>query len=337
MRMDCYLDLQSAARGVAGRPRAATALGVFDGLHRGHQRLLAELRSWASASGWEPAVCTFDRHPQEVLTGSGPRRILSLEHRLVLLARAGIARVLVLPFDRALSLWSPQRFVEEILVRALGSAGLLMGFDTAFGKDRAGTFERLAPQGAALGIELRKAGVELLGGERVSSTEVRRAIEVGDLARLESLLGRPFALLGRVMHGDGRGARLGFPTANLDVGGAALPPRGVYFGRARLIPEVAQEGLSPGCEIDPLEGSEDVGAVVNIGVRPTFTPAGPSSVEVVEAHLVDWSGDLYERRVELVLERRHREEQRFPSVKALVEAIQEDLGTFRAQRSATLR
>jgi riboflavin kinase/FMN adenylyltransferase len=301
--------------GARARParRRAAALGFFDGLHVGHQRLLAELRGWAGELGLEPAVVTFERHPQEVLSESPPPAILSLEHRLLLLERAGVSAALVLAFDRDMARWTPEELVRRVFVEALGARHVLMGFDSAFGHRRLGTWEYLALRAAALGIELRQAGIERLGGERVSSTLVRQAVLAGDLPRLEALLGRRFALLGRVVRGDGRGRTIGFPTANLDVEGAALLPAGVYFARA-------------------LHRGRELAAVVNIGRRPTVAREEgrekgreESAAAVVEAHLLDFEGDLYGERLELELLARRRDERKFASVEDLARAIRADV------------
>ncbi len=326
--MKVFRDLASASVEACPRaPRVAT-VGFFDGLHIGHHRLLGDLKAWAAATGSEPAVVTFDRHPQEVLTGRGPIRILSLEHRLLLLAREGIAAALVLSFDRALSQWSAEEFVSRVVVDALGGRRLLMGFDSTFGRGKKGTFEHLSAKAGSLRIEVRQAGAERLDGERVSSTLVREAIQAGDLARLERLLGRRFSLVGRVLRGDGRGRTIGVPTANLDVLGSALPPSGVYFA------EVSRLGGSLEAALDAGKGARArpdaaLEAVVNIGKRPTFKDPSIAR-DTVEAHLVDWSGDLYGEILEVHLLRWHREERRFRDAEALVKQIRADVQAFKA-------
>ena len=310
-----FTDLASAA---ARRDRAVervTAVGYFDGLHIGHQRLLAELEGWAGRVGAEPAIVTFDRHPQEVISGSAPLRILSVEHKLLLLERHGIRATLVLPFTRELSTWSPEEFVTRVIRDAMGARRLLMGFDSAFGSRRRGTFEYLSPRAGSLGIEVRQAGIESLDGERVSSTLVRTALRAADLPALERLLGRRFSLLGRVVRGDGRGRSIGYPTANLDSMGAAAPPPGVYFAEVEPI----------GWESPPGEASR-WGGLVNIGRRPTFGDDGASTVEV---HLLGLDRDLYGLLLEVHFLERHRDEKKFPSAGALVEQIKADEAEFR--------
>ena len=310
------------------RRRVAT-VGFFDGLHIGHQKILTELNSWAQERGAEPVVVTFDRHPQEVISGQAPMRILSLDHRLLLLARAGVACTLVLDFDPALSRLSADEFVRRVFRDRLGAGGLLMGFDGAFGHKKQGTFEYVSRQAKSLGIVVRKAGVESLRGERVSSTLVREAIRSGDLGRLEGLLGRPFSVLGRVRKGEGRGRTLGFPTANIDTGDEALPPRGVYFAESERLGLSFVECLKTAKT--SVSSSDRLGSVVNIGRCPTFN-AESTARSLVEAHLLDWEGGLYDEYLEVHLLARHRDEKKFPSPAALVEQIHEDVEQFEGWR-----
>lgn len=325
--MKCYRDLASAVEETSPTRRRAAAIGFFDGLHVGHQGLLRELGAWARELEAEPAVVTFDRHPQEVFTGAGPIRILSLEHRLLLLARHGISAALVLHFDLELAALTAEEFVRRVLVEGLRASALLMGFDSAFGQGRKGTFERLLPRAGSLGIALRRAGVEILDGERVSSTLVREAVLAGNLHHLERLLGRRFSLLGRVRTGDGRGRTIGFPTANLDVLGSALPPRGVYFAQVELLGNSFEEILDRARPAEPRPG---LTAVVNVGMRPTFKDPAAGAVETVEAHILDWSGSLLGDHLEVSFLKRHRDEMKFPSAAALVEQIRADIEACRS-------
>ena len=308
-----YCDLAEASACRDRTEGCRVAVGYFDGLHIGHQHLIRELRDWAHSpearsNDRSAAIVTFDRHPLEVLQRVTPLRILSREHRFQLLERHGIDAVLELPFTAELASWSADEFVQRVLRDALGAQGLLMGFDGAFGRGREGTYEALNARRASLGLEVRRGAVERLGSERVSSTLVRRAIVEGDLPRLHELLGRSFSLLGVVVRGDGRGRELGIPTANLNIEGAAALPSGVYFAYAHVAERVH-------------------GALVNIGVRPTF--AGSSSAGlVIEAHLLEFDDDLYDERVELEFVKRHRGERRFPSSEALKAQIHADREAF---------
>jgi riboflavin kinase/FMN adenylyltransferase len=308
------------------RGPAAATVGFFDGLHRGHQRILAELSGWAREGGGAPAIITFDRHPQEVLRHRPPVIITPLEHRLVLLARSGVELALVLKFDLEIASWSPEEFIRRVLVEALGARRLLLGFDSALGKNRRGTFEYLKAREEELGISVRRAEPLLLDGQRVSSTLVREAALAGDLRRLEGLLGRPFSILGMVTRGAGRGRGLGFPTANLALAGQALPPPGVYFADAEPLDLPAEPG--PLVRIDPGPGRR-IPSVVNLGRRPTF---GGDAELFLEAHLLDFEGDLYGRSLELHFLERRRDEMRFGSVKELVAQIRRDVEARRDYR-----
>ncbi|MCZ6793092.1 MAG: riboflavin biosynthesis protein RibF [Planctomycetota bacterium] len=326
-----YFDVAQASRDRRPGQRGVATVGLFDGVHRGHVDVLRELESWASSVGAEPVVVTFDRRPQAVLEGRAHAPVISLDHRLLLLERHGVAATLVLHFDRELASWPPERFVEEILRDALGARHLLLGFDSAFGRDRQGTYEYLAARRDELGLELRRCGARNVLGERVSSTCVRDALRAGDLERVGVLLGRRYSLLGRVVHGDHRGKSIGFPTANLDLGDAAVLPRGVYFADAVLLgPSLEASPQTPGTE------GRGLPAVVNVGRRPTFTGdeteagAFDPRKDKVEAHILDFEGNLYGQYLEVFVDRKLRDEVRFDSAESLVRQIRSDVQARRA-------
>ncbi len=210
--MRVYRSLSEAESNPAG-DRPVVSVGFFDGLHRGHQLLLDDLLEWASDVDGAPVVLTFDTHPQLVVRGSAPPVVLSLDHRLLLLERSGVAAALVLPFDETTSQWSPEEFVERVIVRALHSRRLLLGFDSTVGHRRLGTYEYLAERSSSTGVEVRQSEAFFLDGERISSTLVRLAVTRGDLERVEALTGRPYAVLGEVVH------------ATTAAGRSASPPR----------------------------------------------------------------------------------------------------------------
>ncbi len=281
-------------------------VGVFDGVHLGHFQVIRELVRHARRLEVPPTVVTFDGHPKNLLVGRAPATITSLAHRLLLFERIGVRTTLVLQFTPGLREMDARGFFQEVLVEGLGARGLVLGFDSKFGKDRSGTFQSLGPLARRLGIFLEQVPPLRLGGRAVSSTAVREAVHLGELDRAGRMLGRPVSLLGTVVRGDGRGAALGFPTANLDPHHELRPPDGVYAVLVR------REG----------EGRALLPGVANLGARPTFGGAGTS----VEIHLLDFEGDLYGEVLEVFFLRRLREEIRFRNPEELAVRIAQDVG-----------
>ena len=281
-------------------------LGVFDGVHRGHRKVLARARELATSLGGEVVVVTFHQHPRAVTVGVAPPLITSLEHRLVLLEREGVDATVVLHFDEALREMSAERFVDEFLVARIGTRSLVLGHDSHFGKDRRGDAalarRLLEPHGVP--VECIDA-VRLADGRVVSSSSIREAVAKDDVAGAQELLGRPPALYGTVVRGDGRGRTLGWPTANLDLAGELRPTRGVFGGAV----DIAGRAWP---------------AVVNIGGRPTFHPEGDAA-DTVEVHVVGYSGDLYGKPLEVRLLGRIRDERRFSGPDELKEQIARDV------------
>jgi riboflavin kinase/FMN adenylyltransferase len=192
---------------------SVVSVGVFDGVHLGHQAILRGNLIRARELGAQPTVVTFGQHPKSVLLGRAPRTLTSLEHRLELFRRAGIAHTLVLTFDEELRRIPARVFAEEVLVRELGARKFVLGFDSKFGKDREGTPEYLQ----SLGLDVEIAPKVKVAGRAVSSSAIREAVELGDLEAASRMLGRPVAVYGDVVRGDALGRELGFPTANLDL------------------------------------------------------------------------------------------------------------------------
>jgi len=303
----------------AAASRAVVSVGVFDGVHLGHGAILAANLARARAAGARATVVTFQEHPKSVLLGRAPRTLTTLAHRLALFERAGIEHVVALRFDAALRDTSAEDFVDELLVRRLRASAFVLGFDSKFGRGREGGAELLRARGFPVEI----APQVLLGESVVSSTAIREAVELGDLGLAARMLGRPVSVFARVVHGAALGRRLGFPTANLDPMHELHPPGGVYAGRVRRFgppPTGAPHRLGP------CLGEHT--AVANIGRRPTV--AGGTGPEVIEAHLLDFEGDLYGETVELEFLRRLRAERRFEGPDALRAAIAEDVARTRA-------
>ncbi len=291
-------------------------IGVFDGVHRGHHHLFDGLRAWASDIGGEAVAITFAVHPRAVLGKRPPAMLCSLDHRILLLKRAGLSKVIVLPFDESIQPLSAADFCRQVLVDRIGSRHLLMGFDSRFGRGAEGVYENLKPLEAELGLEIRQRSPLLIEGAPVSSTEVRNRILRGEIDSASRLLGRTVSIYGEVISGDGRGRTLGFPTANLNLFHSAAPPHGVYIAETLL------------------EGRR-FPSLVNIGRRPTFMREDdPQSysryfneqLDKVEVYLhAPDVGDIYRRRLEVFLFDKLRDERRFESSEALIAQIERDV------------
>lgn len=267
-------------------------IGNFDGVHRGHQAVLARLRQLAAGLAAPPVLITFEPHPLEFLRPElAPPRLTGLRDKLAALAEEGLARVLCLRFDHRLAEMEPEDFVRDLLLTRLGVRQLLVGDDFRFGRQRRGDFAMLAGQ-PALGVE--RLPTVAVGGERVSSTRVRTALAAGDLGLAEELLGRPFAISGRVVRGDAIGRTLGYPTANLAFRRHKPPLAGIF-----VVEVAGLGGWRP--------------AVASVGTRPTVN--GRSTL--LEVHLLDFQDDLYGRHLTVRFLKRLRSEERFPSLDAL--------------------
>ncbi len=289
-------------------------IGNFDGLHRGHQAIVARVLERARATGGSSLLITFDPHPLNILAPErAPRLISTRRQKLALLEESGMEFVLVLPFTQELAAVEPERFVKEYLAAMLAVREVYVGANFNFGKGRAGTADLLIRLCSDLGLYAEKVPEVLSLGSPISSSRIRRAILSGEVELARDLLGRPFALEGRVIHGAGRGQGLGFPTANLEPAQDLIPQDGVYVTDA-----VVERAAHP--------------SVTNIGSRPTF--AGSS--HAIEAHLLDPTGNLYDRPVELRFLARLRQEIKFESPGALVEQVRRDIERardyFRRQR-----
>jgi riboflavin kinase/FMN adenylyltransferase len=292
----------------------AVSVGVFDGVHLGHRQMLQTLFDDAAALGDLPiGAITFDRHPLATIAPARiPTLITTPEERLALFEEAGLDFAAVLTFDEAMRTLPAEGFVETVLANGLGARLVVVGDGFRFGLNAAGDVDVLRRLGDHFGFAVR--GVELLetGAGPISSTLVRRAVSAGEVELAAGLLGRRFARTGRVVAGDQRGSEIGFPTANLEIRpGLLVPGRGVYAVVAIL-------------------DGERHPAVVNIGIRPTFDGIR----EVVEAHLLNYSGDLYGSDLTLEFVDRLRGERRFDSVDELIEQIGRDIEQARSRLSS---
>jgi riboflavin kinase/FMN adenylyltransferase len=288
------------------------AIGNFDGVHRGHQAVVAQALQLAAAEGLVPLVLTFDPHPAVVLGRGVLPALTTLERKLELLRRQSPElEVAVEPFTLELAKTEPADFARRLLVEALAAKVVLVGENFRFGRARGGDFAMLERLGTDYGFKARATALECDAAGPISSTRVRAALEQGDLARVQALLGRPHALTGVVVPGQGRGRTIGVPTANLGGFAEALPPHGVYA--------VLVDHKRDGRFVALGRG------VANFGVRPTLG-AGPS----FEAHLFDTSLDLYGQELRVHLLGRLREERKFSGLDELVAQIARDIEAARA-------
>lgn len=285
-----------------GREPVVATIGNFDGVHAGHRAILRSVADDAARRGARAALITFEPHPLAVIAPSRrPPRIQTLRQRLLALESAGLHDVLVLEFDRRLAELGPEAFFRETLLPRVRLHAVHVGRSFRFGRGRLGDLESLREIGRGEGFEVFGVPQVRIDGEVVSSTAIRKAVSDGEVDRARIFLGRPFALEGIVVRGDGRGKDLGVPTANLAHENELVPRRGVYVADVTAL------------------GSR-VPAVANVGVRPTFD----GSALTVEAHLLDWDGDLYGERIEIGFLARLRDEKAFPSAEALLDQIARD-------------
>jgi riboflavin kinase/FMN adenylyltransferase len=287
----------------------AVAIGNFDGVHLGHQRLLAAARAAAGKDG-ESAVLTFEPHPVRVLAPKlAPPLLVTPARKLELIAAQGIDVTVVEPFTPELAASSPEWFVEELLVRGLGARHVVVGYDFTYGQKRGGNVDSLRAAGARHGFDVEVVQAVTVDGLVASSTKVREFVLEGNVAGARMLLGRPFDVDGKVVRGAGRGRTIGVPTANVVVDGELLPKPGVYAARVR-----------------PDGGERWYDAAVNLGTNPTFVTGGALSLE---AHLLDFDADLYDRRLRVGFVARLRDERRFTAIDELVAQIRRDIDAVR--------
>lgn len=288
-------------------PPSAVTIGNFDGVHRGHLKVIERLLAKADRLDAIPTAVTFDPHPQKLFRGEAPPALMTLEKRIALLEEGGIKRLLILEFDRALSLVEPEEFIERVLVGKLNTKAVVVGSVFRFGHKARGDNTMLRTFGRRLGFEAEGVRIARLGGRSVSSTEIRHAIARGDVEWAARALGRPYALVGRIVKGKARGKELGFPTANLEpVEGLCIPGMGVYAGRA-----VFGRTSSP--------------AALSVGTNPTFGK-GPISTE---AHILGFAGDIYGAEAEFQFIRFLREQKTFDSPDALSSQMSSDVEATR--------
>ena len=289
--------------------RPVVALGKFDGVHRGHAKLLGAVLRLARRERAPAIAVTFDVHPDSLLRPHQvPPLLTTVEEKTAAIRAAGVQCLLYLEFTPAFARMTAHEFAAGFLSRRLGARWVLAGETFRFGRNRGGDTDMLRRWGPALGFRFRAVAQATFGGEPVSSTRIRRVIAAGEMRLAAQLLGRPYAIEGLVEHGEARGRGLGAPTTNLVLPGKLLPPDGVYLARAAI----ARGALRP--------------ALVNLGTSPTFG----ASARRLEVHLLGFTGNIYGRRVRVHFERHLRPEARFPDAAALARQIRADVA--RAER-----
>ncbi len=288
---------------------AVAALGNFDGFHLGHQAVAGEAIRQAKAAGKPAIIATFDPHPvRHFAPLATPFRLTSLDQRQRLFEAAGADAMLVFEFDAEMAATSADDFIAKLLVKRLGLSGVVTGEDFTFGKARGGNMDVLREHGAPLGLSSTAVGPVTDAGGVISSSRIREALKAGDCAAATTLLTRPFAVEGPVIHGDKNGRKLGFPTANIFMSGYVRPQYGVYAVRGRL---------SDGTVLD---------GAANIGIRPQFDPPK----ELLEPHFFDFDGDLYGQKIEVEFHSFLRPEAKFDGLDALMAQIGQDCADAKA-------
>src|SRR5437762_3945112 len=281
------------------------AIGVFDGVHLGHQAVISTSAEHALAENGTPVVVTFDPHPEKVLRPQkAPHLLTATSHKIALIQTLGVTHLLVIPFNAQFAATEPEDFVQQLVQHSNPLREICVGHEWSFGKNRRGNLQLLTKLGATFDFNVVGIPPVTVNGEIVSSTTIRRAIEAGDLKKAATMLGREYTILGTVVHGDDLGQKIGFPTANLSAHSEQFPPNGVYFAEATL-----DSVVYPG--------------VVNLGFRPTMSSGG--SERILEVYLLDFNRDIYGKDLELRFVRYLRPEKKFENVDALVRQIERDV------------
>ncbi len=303
--------LHSAEGFRSGGRKVSVAIGTFDGVHLGHQQVIRQAVADARQHEGLAVVVTFDRHPNSIVAPDRvPPQIYSQPQKLRALASLGADATLVIPFTREFSALPAEDFIRALVQQLAPVQSVCVGSSFVFGRKRSGDVALLQRLGAELNFVVHGLAAVALDGEMVSSTRIREALRAGEINRASQMLGREYALAGTVTHGDEVGRQLGFPTANLDARGLLVPPNGVYAAHARVA------------------GAQHR-AAVNIGTRPTLASAVPELR--VEAHLLDFSGDLYGQEMELTFVAKLRDEQKFSSLQELQAQIARDVTAARGK------
>ena len=281
------------------------AIGVFDGVHRGHQAVISTSARHARSAEGTSVVVTFDPHPAKVLRPrNAPHLLTATQHKIALIRALGVSHLLIIEFNREFAATSPEDFVQRLVTHSKPLREICVGHEWSFGKDRRGNLDLLKKLGARFDFNVVGIPPVMVHGAVVSSTAIRQAVEAGSLAKAAEMLGREYTILGTVTRGDQLGKKIGFPTANLSAHSEQFPPNGVYLAEAWF------EGVS-------------YHGVVNLGYRPTVT--GDKSPRLLEIHLLDFERDIYGEDLEVRFIRYLRPERKFDSVEALARQIDVDV------------
>ena len=281
------------------------AIGVFDGVHLGHQAVISTSAKHAMDAGGTPVVVTFDPHPIKVLRpDKAPHLLTATQHKIALIRDLGVAHLLVLHFDREFAATSPEDFVQQLVDHSKPLREICVGHEWSFGKGRAGNLALLKKLGEIHGFNVIGVEAVKVNGEVVSSTAIRQAVEAGNLVKTTQMLGREYTILGTVVRGEQLGRKLGFPTANLSAHSEQFPPNGVYVVEARLAGALYR-------------------GVANLGFRPTVAAEKPE--RLLELHLFDLDQEIYGAEMEVRFVRYLRPEQKFADLEALKAQIAADV------------
>ncbi len=304
--MKIIKDLQEIER----NEKSVITLGTFDGLHLGHQQIVDTVIKKSLQSGGRSFLITFDPHPRKVIPGRNDVKILSdLEDKIVILEKLGLENLFVINFTNEFSRQSPEEFVEKYLVKGIGLSEIVIGYDHHFGKERDGNFKLLQDLGRKFKFAVTVVPELSVGGETVSSTKIRNALLSGDVVKAGKMLGRPYSFKGKVVRGDGRGKKLGFPTANLSTGNEdkLIPAKGIYAAECKV------------------ENEKHFG-LLSLGSRPTFHNDGDI---IPEFYIFDFDKDIYDKIMQVNIIERIRDEEKFDSVEKLIIQMKKDEKTGR--------
>lgn len=288
-------------------------IGNFDGVHKGHRTLIQRLHRRAAGKRAVPTVVTFDPHPQKVLRGEAPKALVTLDKKIELLAECGVERLLMLPFTKQLASLEPEDFVQSVLMK-MKVAAIVVGSNFRFGRMARGDVTMLKDFGKREGFEVDGVRLATRLKRTVSSTEIRHALLAGDVGWARGALGRWHSVPGVVVKGEGRGRQLGYPTANVRPADVVVPGEGVYAGTCLV------------------EG-KPIAAAISVGTNPTF---GDNPVSL-EAHLLDWQGDIYGAEIEVEFISKLRDQRKFVSEDALTEAIGDDVKAVAAAKRKVVK